>query len=100
MLSAEINRVLLLVGMGITGYLMILAWDKDYIQNDADREYAPIAAPAASADAFTQPVIPNSVIDPSETRVSDVPDASLIAGAQPAQTVSVPVKYRPTTWID
>jgi YidC/Oxa1 family membrane protein insertase len=88
MFSAEINRVLLLLGMGVTGYLMILAWDKDYIQSDTDREYTPIAAPAPTADAFTQPVVPGSVVDSGETGVSDVPDASLIVGAQPAQSTS------------
>lgn len=83
MFSAEINRVLLLLGMGITGYLMILAWDEDYVQSDTVQEYAPIAAPAATADTIEDPFVGGPVVDAPAPDVSDVPDASLIAGAQP-----------------
>ncbi|MEM8768761.1 MAG: membrane protein insertase YidC [Pseudomonadota bacterium] len=79
MLPTEVQRILLLIGLAATGYLMILAWNEDYIQNQAPPEYSatPELAPANGANGDT-PSLPRA---PSESgrAASDVPDASLIA---------------------
>ena len=103
MMSAEINRVLLLLGMGIVGYFIILAWDEDYVQRDSVPEYAPLEAPAPneiaapSVNDIAAPgsdiAAPANVMDESAVADSvalDVPDASLIAGTE-AQAEAAPV---------
>jgi YidC/Oxa1 family membrane protein insertase len=89
----------LLIGLAATGYLLILAWNDDFIapQNgtEVDRTAAPelvtpdLATPATSA----VPAAPGANTGPAEAP-SDVPDASLIATneadpaalSQPAET--------------
>ena len=39
MLPTEVQRILLLVGLAATGYLLILAWNEDYVQNEARPQY-------------------------------------------------------------
>lgn len=74
-ISAEIQRVILLIALAATAYLMILAWNKDY---------GP-AAPAPHASAPEVQTLPADV--PSlgaEPGASDVPDDTLLAPATPA----------------
>ncbi|MGE0625105.1 MAG: membrane protein insertase YidC [Pseudomonadales bacterium] len=87
MLPTEVQRILLLIGLAATGYLMILAWNDDYIQNQAPAAYeapepeALLDTPGADLPALQTP----------ESVESDVPDASLIAGSEtsrPADTVT------------
>ena len=84
MLSAEVNRVLLLLGMGITGYLMILAWDRDFVQgeqtaSDYTQSQPPLEAPApSSADPSLPTLAPQGDAAAVE---SDVPDAALVAAS-------------------
>ena len=40
MLPTEVQRILLLIGLAATGYLMILAWNEDYMQAPADAAYS------------------------------------------------------------
>ncbi len=40
MLSTEVQRIILLIGLAVTGYLMILAWNDDYLQKPADQSYS------------------------------------------------------------
>ena len=87
MLSAEINRVLLLLGLAVTGYFLILAWDEDYVQLDTSQDYAPMTAPAPNVDAIVEPIAP----DASTPSGSDVPDASLIAGTPESEAQVAPV---------
>ena len=63
-LPTEIQRIILLIGLAATGYLMILAWNEDFIQSRpvADRSAEPlleettgIERPAPIADAPLQP---------------------------------------------
>jgi YidC/Oxa1 family membrane protein insertase len=58
MITAEMQRILLLVAMAATAYLMVLAWNDDYIKNRpvAGASSSPIAAaPEASApDTFSE----------------------------------------------
>lgn len=90
MLPTEVQRILLLVGLAATAYLLILAWNDDYVQNQAPVEFSaepeldtptngsapgPVdAAPVAPAEAGPQPE-------------SDVPDAALLgeARSEPAE---------------
>ena len=95
-MTTEMQRILLLVGMAVTGYLMILAWTDDY--HGADTTVAPYAAApvpqgqdngAAAADAPT-PAAPGSdapAIDVSPP-TSDAPDDSLLGVEAPAVTPS------------
>ena len=39
MLPTEVQRILLLIGLAATGYLMILAWNDDFIQNKTPTAY-------------------------------------------------------------
>ncbi|MDA1076769.1 MAG: membrane protein insertase YidC [Proteobacteria bacterium] len=52
MLSSEVQRIVLLVGLAVTGYLMILAWNDDYIS--APRTQALPEAPTRTS--VTAPV--------------------------------------------
>ncbi len=76
MLPTEVQRILLLIGLAATGYLMILAWNEDYIQNQAPPEYS--ATPELTPANGDAPLLPAT---PAEggSNASDVPDESLIA---------------------
>ncbi len=87
MLPTEVQRILLLIGLAATGYLMILAWNEDYMQGPADVEYSsapepqplsadPADAVGAAADEFRAGEDALLETDPA---TSDVPDESLIA---------------------
>ncbi len=75
MMSREVQRVLLLVGLGVTGYLLILSWNADYMSptTDADRTQAPELTRGEVADA------------PEVGEDSDIPDASFIGSASPGE---------------
>ena len=73
MISPEVQRIALLVGLAVTGYLMILAWNEDYLQSRP-------AAQRASAPELGEASVPESA--PPES--SDIPDASFIGAAAPA----------------
>jgi len=73
LISPEVQRIALLVGLAITGYLMILAWNEDYLQSRP-------AAQRASAPELGEASVPESA--PPES--SDIPDASFIGAAAPA----------------
>ena len=80
MLPPETLRVLLLIGLAATGYMLIQAWNEDYIQNVAAPTYS--EAPDLSGSQSTVPsVVPGDVpAQPfaSPNGASDVPDASLL----------------------
>ena len=82
MLPTEVQRILLLIGLAATGYLMILAWNDDFIKikQQAPAEYR-TEEPQPLLDAAVPAVIDGA---DGETQ-SDVPDASLIAGSEPAR---------------
>ncbi len=75
MKSPEILRIALLVGMAITGYLMILAWNQDFMQSQPAVERA--NAPELGETAAAGPAVES----PS---ASDIPDASLIGLSEEA----------------
>ena len=67
MISPEMQRIALLVGLAVTGYLMILAWNEDYLQSKpvAERTSAPDLGEA-------------TLSEPTPETASDIPDASFI----------------------
>jgi len=88
MLSAEVQRIGLLIGLAATGYLMILAWNDDFVQSHPAQPYA--------STPDLQPLVSDAVVDPAAPSIpqnsmeSDVPDASLIAPSEPAQSSTAP----------
>ena len=87
MFSPEMQRIVLLVGLAATGYLLILAWNEDYMQSSAPMR--PSEAPEIE-DSPAAPPLPSSDLQapPPSATASDVPDASLIGTQAPAQTES------------
>ncbi len=79
MLPTEIQRIVLLIGLAATGYLMILAWNEDYLAGSARETYSSAPQPQAAAE----PAVVPEAAQGAEVAASDVPDASLIAGEAP-----------------
>ena len=99
MLPPEIQRVVLLVGLAATAYLMILAWNDDMQAQQTPVTYseAPLssnAANTANSNGISGTNSDTPVLLPSEnptTVNSDVPDVSLLADNNaPAQPLAVP----------
>ncbi len=112
MIPQEIQRVVLLIALAATGYLLILAWFDDQEQQKQTIDYneAPIASVATEVPTVDTPLAPAP--SPSPTGGSDVPDASLLApapgaaqaqpapGAQPqAANDSLVRVTTPTMWL-
>ncbi len=89
MLTPEIQRIVLLVALAVTGYFMILAWNDDMQENRKPIEYeaAPLAAPATESSVPDD--TPAEAI-PSQNPVSDVPDESLLVEEGIAVTAETP----------
>ncbi len=80
MLPTEVQRILLLIGLAATTYLMILAWNDDYMQPAQPVDYQAAPEPqSASVDVPDAGVV-------STPDDSDVPEASLIGATQAAAT--------------
>ena len=81
MLPAEVQRIILLVGLLATAYLMILAWNEDFGASTQT---------VVRTDAPTSQVTPGSdlpaveMAQPQNDAVGDLPDESLFSDA-PAQ---------------
>ena len=109
--SPEIQRIVLIVALAVTGYLLMLAWQEDYGQASAPARSAPPVATEAPAETPAVPVadpgIP--VAETPSDMPTDVPDIPLEAapetvGRLPAVVsdpslieVSTPTM---TVWID
>ena len=109
--SPEIQRIVLIVALAVTGYLLMLAWQEDYGQPPAPTRSAPPVATEAPAETPAVPVadpgIP--VAETPSDMPTDVPDIPLEAapetvGRLPAVAsdpslieVSTPTM---TVWID
>ena len=84
MISPEVQRIALLVALAITGYLMILAWNQDYMQAPPAAERA--TAPELDGAALSGPA-------PAADPASDIPDASFIGAPDPtAEPAATPVR--------
>jgi YidC/Oxa1 family membrane protein insertase len=104
MLPTEIQRIVLLIALAATGYLMILAWNDDYIANSQPASYSEApqpqqsGAPAATvsdaavntgaAVAEDVPVVEGATAGGAS---GDVPDSSLISGSAAAPSATAPV---------
>ena len=76
MLSTEIQRIVLLVALGVVGYLLLQAWTRDYGQ--ASEEPPPLAAPETASQ------------DPLPQRSDDLPASSSTPGDVPGDDLAVP----------
>lgn len=86
MLPTEIQRILLLIGLAATAYLMILAWNDDYVSKPGTQTYAATPQPQASAEL---PQLPDVTAPAADVEASsDVPDASLISGVADVPSVA------------
>ena len=110
MLPAEIQRVVLLICLAATGYLLILAWNED-MQESRDQDFY-AAEPQIMA---TEPVAEASFNDDSDTPTlavsdSDIPAISSldVAGVEPINVMATMTRDRLVTvttpslkiWID
>ena len=73
MFPPEVQRIVLLIGLAVTGYLLILAWNEDVMQPSAAVEHS--AAPDIDDAPTTD--FPEASI-PAVASSSDIPDVSLI----------------------
>ncbi|MFW6092373.1 MAG: membrane protein insertase YidC [Pseudomonadota bacterium] len=96
MLSTEVQRVVLLIGLAATAYLLILAWNDDYMRQqepaqiaaEPDLQDVPAMDAPAPADAQSPADAPASADETAPAGdtagASDVPDPSLVGeGQQP-----------------
>ncbi|HEY5679460.1 MAG TPA: membrane protein insertase YidC [Pseudomonadales bacterium] len=94
MLPTEVLRIVLLIALGVVGYLLILQWNEDYMQRPAAPDYAAEPSPSAAEPALTAaPDLPVGAELPAGTGPSDIPDESLIGqdGAETQPALSVPM---------
>jgi YidC/Oxa1 family membrane protein insertase len=75
MLPPEVMRILLLIGMAGTGYMLIQAWNADYMQTPV-AQYG--EAPTVTAIPGEQPATDVPAIMEGAVADSDVPDATLL----------------------
>lgn len=83
MLPTEVQRILLLIGLAATGYLLILAWNEDYVQTQAPVEISPEPDVDGAAEVPDVPVDQIPSPTPGEGPESDIPDPSLLAEEEP-----------------
>ncbi|MEZ5553751.1 MAG: membrane protein insertase YidC [Pseudomonadales bacterium] len=91
MLPTEIQRIVLLIGLAATGYLMILAWNDDYVQNRPAASYSSAPDPQADSAGTDQPLADAAPVETPSTQLTDVPDASLISAGESSAQPGVPV---------
>lgn len=98
MLPTEVQRILLLVGLAATGYLMLLAWNEDYLQGGpAESTYSPadeVSGQSGAADIPSGVSSDIPAVSPPQQGISDVPDASLI-GSHPVVSGAVTAAAQP-----
>ena len=102
--SAEIQRIILLVALGITAYLLMLAWQQDYGRPAPKPAEAPIAQ-----ESEPLPDGPSEVDEPSDYDF-DVPEPTAVADAFESVEAADPAAERArlievvtptmTVWID
>jgi YidC/Oxa1 family membrane protein insertase len=88
MITAEMQRVVLLVALAATAYLLVLAWNDDYIKvrpSTATTATTPMATPATDAEDFAEarqetsdvpaPTVSNSAAAATKAPVAPTPEA-------------------------
>ena len=76
MLSTEIQRIVLLIALGVVGYLLLQAWTRDYGQTS--EEPPPLTSPGPTAG------------EPVAERSDDLPASSSTSGDVPGDDLAVP----------
>ncbi len=95
MFPPELQRILLLIGMAATAYLLVLAWHEDYGQPELppETQTAPLVTPlAGDVPTYLPSEVPADA--PAGSGLTDVPDASLLldeAAPPPTHTQPEPV---------
>jgi len=90
MLPTEVQRILLLIGLAATAYLLILAWNEDYMQQQEPVAFSAepeVEAPAGTDAGSAGADVPPSAASAEAPPESDVPDPALLeepADALPA----------------
>ena len=88
MFAPEVQRVVLLIGLAAAGYLLILAWNEDYMQRAGP--VTPAEAPELSGGPAAPDVYPSAPAAGPRSNVnsaeSDIPDASLIGSRTPEES--------------
>lgn len=93
MLPTEILRIVLLIALGVVGYLLILQWNEDYMQRAPAPEYAAEPSPAGPEPALPRAQdVPGSEDLAADAAASDIPDESLIGSTPTDSQQSVPVQ--------
>ena len=92
MLPPEVLRIVLLIGLAATGYMMILAWNDDRQQTRAPVEYSenPIVD---SVGVIDTPAVAETRLETAQS-ASDVPDASVL---EDTPTIVTPTKVESNT---
>ncbi len=96
MLPTEIQRIVLLIGMAATGYLLILAWNEDYgnkVDLDAYSGEVELRDVAPEVDTGA-PDAPNIALpgNGASNSSSDVPDDSLLTASEPDVAAPTPAQ--------
>tara|TARA_A100001037_G_C15135187_1_gene630737 strand:+ start:511 stop:2238 length:1728 start_codon:yes stop_codon:yes gene_type:complete len=79
-LSPEVNRLLLLFAIAITGYLIILQWDADYSQDSEVYVETPLVGATPERPETSIPISSDRYAASGD---SDIPDNSLIVSSSP-----------------
>ena len=101
MLPPEVQRIVLLVALAATGYLMILAWNEDS-KSAKTTMFASDAPIAADADGGLRPPVDDylpasGIPSPPLSDNPDVPDAGMIIGdTKPSSTSTSSIPVRST----
>ena len=103
MLPPEIQRVVLLIGMAATAYLLILAWNDDMAAAKVPTVYSE-APLMAQEEPFTTPaVVKVDEFAPGDTDIPAPTEADTFVGSQPVDMSSRLVKVETPAllvWID
>ncbi len=99
MLPTEVQRILLLIGLAAVGYLMILAWNEDFVQQKVAMDYG--GEPELSPE-LSPPGVGFGSTDPSgpspETGIAmGSPDGSSVPGAADSDVPDPALLARPGT---
>lgn len=81
MLPTEVQRILLLIGLAATAYLLILAWNEDYMQQQEPVAFSAepeVEAPAATGAGAEGADVPSSAAGAEAPPESDVPEPALM----------------------
>ena len=103
MLPPEIQRVVLLIGMAATAYLLILAWNDDMAAAKVPTVYSE-APSMAQEESFTTPaVVKVDEFTPGDMDIPAPTEADMFVGSQPVDISSRLVKVETPAllvWID